>query len=274
MDRPSDPPPTPAEVRQRWRLTFAREPVPVEQVGRAAIDAWQGALAASGLPAAGLEPGGAGRARIAFGAPLPAAIRGDAELADVFLLERRLGWQVREALESRLPAGHRWVAAENVWLGAPPLAGRVAAADWRVELGSRPAADDLERLQVGARALLAAPELPRIRAKGGEEKRYDLRPLLADVAVDTEGQVAAIRFRTRILPELGSGRPEEVLAALADAAEVVLAGAQIVRTRLLLTEDLAREGSRAVQGFEPGPTRQPPPAPSSRAATLDSPGRN
>ena len=240
MDRPPDPPPAPVEVRQRWRLTFAREPVPVEQVGRAALDAWDRALVASGLPAAGLEPGGTGRARIAFGAPLPAAIRGDAELADVFLLERRLGWQVREALAGRLPAGHHWVAAENVWLGAPALAGRVAAADWRVELGSMPAAHELARLQVGARALLAAPELPRIRAKGGEEKRYDLRPLLADVAVETEGQLVAIRFRTRFLPELGSGRPEEVLAALGEAAGLVIDARTIARTRLLLSDDLAR----------------------------------
>lgn len=190
---------------------------------------------------AGLEPGGAGRARIAFGAPLPAAIRGNAELADVFLLEPRLVWQVREALETRLPVAHRWVAVENVWLGAPPLAGRVAAADWRAELGSRPDAADLERLRSAALALLAARELPRVRAKGGEEKRYDLRPLLADVSVEADGRVAAIRFRTRILPELGSGRPDEVLAALADRAGVVVDAQTITRTRLLLVDDPARE---------------------------------
>lgn len=240
MDRPPDPSPPPAEARQRWRLTFARDPVPVEQVGRAALDAWQEALVASGLPAAGLEPGGPGRARIAFGAPLPAAIRGDAELADVFLLERRLVWQVREALETRLPAGHRWVAAENVWLGAPPLAGRVAAADWRAELASMPAAHDLERLGTAAGALLAARELPRVRVKGGEEKRYDLRPLLAAITVERDGETAAIRFRTRILPDLGSGRPEEVLAALVEAAAVAIEASTIARTRLLLVDDLAR----------------------------------
>ncbi|HUQ77697.1 MAG TPA: DUF2344 domain-containing protein [Patescibacteria group bacterium] len=241
MDRPPDPSPTLAEVRQRWRLTFTREPVPIEQVGRAALDAWHGALVASGLPVAGLEPGGPGRPRIAFGAPLPAAFRGDAELVDVFLLEHRLVWQVRDALEMRLPAGHRWVAAENVWLGAPPLAGRVAAADWRAEFASVPAADDLERLRVAAHALLAMRELPRVRTRGGEGKRYDLRPLLAAITVDAERHVAAVRFRTRILPDLGSGRPEEVLAALAEAAGVPIEAATVVRMRLLLSDDLARE---------------------------------
>ena len=158
----------------------------------------------------------------------------------MFLLERRLVWQVREALETRLPTGHRWVAAEDVWLGAPALAGRVTAADWRVELGSMTAAHDLERLRAAARSLIAARELPRVRAKGGEEKRYDLRPLLADVTVEQDGPTAAIRFRTRILPELGSGRPDEVLAALSEAAGLAVEARTVVRSRLLLTDDLAR----------------------------------
>ena len=248
MDRPPDPLPPPAEARQRWRLTFGREPVPAEQVGRVALDTWQAALVESGLPVAGLEPGGTGRARIAFGAPLPAAIRGEAELADVFLLEPRLAWQVREALATRLPPGHRWVAAENVWLGAPPLAGRVAAADWRVEPGTPLTAADLELLRLAARDLMAARELPRIRAKGGVEKRYDLRPLLADLTIDDAageaslgtGVPALVRFRTRIHPELGSGRPDEVLAALAETAGVDIGAGTIARTRLLLVDDLAR----------------------------------
>jgi hypothetical protein len=238
----------PAEVRQRWRLTFARAPVPREQVGRAALDAWQAALVASGLPVAGLEGGSAGRGRIAFAAPLAAAAHGDAELADLFLLERRVVWQVREALEARLPEGHCWVAAEDVWLGAPPLAGRVAAADWRVALAGSLTLADRERLRVAAGDLLAARELRRVRAKGGDEKRYDLRPLLANLSVDAGSGEAgagqdvdvAIMFRTRIHPELGSGRPEEVVAAIAEAAGLELDVAATVRTRLLLMEDLAR----------------------------------
>jgi hypothetical protein len=244
VTHPTDAQAVPREPRQRWRLTFAREPVDREQVGRAALDAWQETLVASGLPVAGLESGGAGKARIAFGAPLPAAVRGDAELADLFLLERRLIWQVREALEPHLPAGHRWVTAEDVWLGASPLAGRVAAADWRVEPVGSIAAQDVERLRSAASVLLAARALPRVRAKGGDEKRYDLRPLLANLAVDgrpeTGAANVAIRFRTRFHPELGSGRPEEVVAALSEAAGVDLDVASTVRTRLLLTEDLAR----------------------------------
>ena len=44
--------------------------------------------------------------------------------------------------------------------------------------------------------------------------------------------------RTRFHPELGAGRPEEVVAALADAAGVALAIAAMTRSRLLLADGL------------------------------------
>jgi hypothetical protein len=238
-----------AEPRQRWRLTFARDPVPADQVGRAALDAWQAMLAGSGLPVAGLEPGGPGRARIAFAAPLPAGACGAAELADLWLLERRPLWALREALAKRLPAAHRWIGAEDVWLGAPPLAGRVSAADWRIEVGdadlSCEPAISRDRLAEAARALIAARTLSRVRVKGTTEKRYDLRPLLADVRVDpADGSPApgadtlVVRVRTRIHPELGAGRPEEVIAALAETAGLAIEIVATTRERLVLADDL------------------------------------
>jgi hypothetical protein len=219
-------------------LTFAREPLPADAVGRPGLDAWQAALADSGLPLAGLESGGSGRARIAFAAPLPAAAAGDAELAEVWLFERRPAWAVREALADRLPVGHRWIGAEDVWLGAPALAGRVVAADWRITITEVPP-DIVDRLAVAARGLLAARSLPRIRVKGTTEKRYDLRPLLAELAVEPATGAAGLvlRVRTRIDPELGSGRPEEVVGALAEAADCPLAIAAISRQRLVLAGD-------------------------------------
>ena len=243
--------PVAAEPRQRWRLTFAREPVPADAVGRIALDAWQDTFAGSGLPLAGLEAGGAGRARIAFGAPLPAGVAGEAELADLWLLERLPAWAVREALADRLPPAHRWVALEDVWLGAPALAGRIVAADWRIAVGGVVAVDR-ERLVDAARGLLAARTLPRVRLKGTTEKRYDLRPLLADLAIAPAAGAAEaaqpggvlVRIRTRLDPELGSGRPEEAVAALAEAADCRLAIEAITRERLLLADDLANQRRR------------------------------
>lgn len=228
--------PAAAEPRQRWRLTFRREAVPAEFVGRAAIEAWQTALIESGLALAQLDA--ADRPRVAFGAPLSAAAEGEAELAEIFLAERIPAWRLREALADRLPDAYTLIGAEDVWLGAPPLPGRIVAADWRVELV--PADVDPEALRAAADRLLAATSLPRTRSKAGSDKAYDLRPLLEDVQVvgPIAGEPLVVRIRTRFRPELGSGRPEEVVAALADASGTDLVAQRTVRERLILVDDL------------------------------------
>ena len=237
-------PPTPvAEPRQRLRITVARDPVDTDRVGRVALDAWQVCLQGSGLPISGLEAPN-GRARLAIAAPLPAMAGGNAELIDLWLLERLPTWRVREALFPRLPEGYRWVGAEDVWLGEPPLPGQVAASDWRIELGGNEGRRiDAEVVARAVNDLLAAPTLPRTRLKAGAEKPYDLRPLILDLAVEP-GPPVKLLLRTRIDPELGSGRPDEVLAALAEAAGGPLEAPSIVRVRLLLAGDPALPGRR------------------------------
>ena len=56
------------------------------------------------------------------------------ELLEVTLTERWPAWRVREALVDGLPAGWHLVDLEDVWVGAPPLPGRVAAADYRIAI--------------------------------------------------------------------------------------------------------------------------------------------
>jgi uncharacterized protein DUF2344 len=246
VDRPSPAPTDPAmgpraapariEPVQRWRVTFAREPVASERVGRVALDEWGTALAASALPIAELGD----RPRFAIAAPLPAAARGERELLEVWLLERRPAWEVRERLAPVLPADHRWIDAEDVWLGAPAVVGQVTAADWRIELEAVAPEPGLEGLRAAIDGLNAARAIPRIRLKGTTERRYDLRPLLARVDLadpDGSGHAPAILARTRFHPELGSGRPDEVVGALADAAGIALAIRSMTRTRLLLADE-------------------------------------
>jgi hypothetical protein len=242
---PAEAPPAPIEARQRWRLTFSRVPAAEGEVpsGRDYIALWEAALAGCGLPVALTD---AGRFRFALAAPLPARTSGRAELADLWLTERAPAWRVREGLEGVLPAGHVLVALEDVWPGAPALAGRVAAADYRVSL--RGALDE-GAIAAAADRLLAADRLDRERVKGGGVKSYDLRPLLISIATAIEAGEAdetdaagdervVVRVRTRIHPELGSGRPEEVVAALADALGAPLEAAETIRERLVLTDDL------------------------------------
>ena len=223
-----------AEPRQRWRLVVARDAGAPEASQREVAAAWTAALEASGLPLVATV-GAKARSRISFGAPLPVAMPAEGELIDVVLAERWPGWRVREALAGNLPEGWRLVDAFDVWLGGPPLAGRVAAADYRIELTGTP---DAAALAGAAEALIAADRIPRSRRKGDTTVEYDLRPLLAGVSVEA-GPPVVVRTRTHFDPELGTGRPEEVVGALADRSGAALEIASIVRERLLLDVDLA-----------------------------------
>jgi radical SAM-linked protein len=234
---PAEPPPP--EPRQRWRLVVARGPDAPAIAQRELTDAWIEAIESAGLPLA--ATGGArARPRVAFGAPLPVGMVAAGELIDIVLSDRWPLWRVREALADRLPSGWQLVDLYDEWLAGPALAGRVAAADYRITLGGG-AAVSANAIGTAAGALLAASELPRRRAKGSGTVAYDLRPLLVDLAVAEAGPPTVIVARTRFHPELGTGRPEEVVAALGDALGAPIDVASVVRERLVLADELDDE---------------------------------
>jgi radical SAM-linked protein len=223
-----------SEARQRWRFVVGRDPGAPALAQREVADAWDAAIAVTGLPVAWTE-GARPRPRISFGAPLPIQMPAERELIDLVLTERWPAWRVREALEGRLPSGWRLVELEDVWLGGPALAGRVAAADYRITLGPGP---EPARLARAAAELLAARRIDRQRLKGTDTVPYDLRPLLMDLRVAAPGPPSIVVARTRFHPELGTGRPEEVIAAMRERAGLDIEVSSIVRERLLLVDDI------------------------------------
>jgi hypothetical protein len=70
---------------------------------------------------------------------------------------------------------------------------------------------------------------------------YDLRPLVIDVGLRDGGPPVTLAIRTRIHPELGTGRPEEVVDALGEMIGAPLAVGRTVRERLVLLDELARD---------------------------------
>ena len=159
----------------------------------------------------------------------------EGELADLVLTAMLPTWAVREALIRNAPSGWHLIGLFDVWLGAPALAGQVAAADYRIEIDGVDAAGAEDAI----RSVLTARALPRERQKGGTSVAYDLRPLLADAAVVDPGPPVVVRVRTRFDPILGNGRPEEVIAALGEAAGATVLVHSIVRERLLMRDDPA-----------------------------------
>jgi hypothetical protein len=227
--------PVPArEAVQRWRVVLARDAIRPE-TQRDQVPAWEVALAGTGLPVAGLDAAKP-RARLAIAAPLAASIPGEAELMDVWLVERLPAWRVREALLACvLPAWHL-VEVYDVWLGEPALPGRVVASVYRASLA--PGSVSVSRLAAASSELLAASELPRERSKGDTLIAYDLRPFLDELEVSSSPRdgSAVLRMTLRHDPEKGIGRPEEALAALGERVGAVIAPVSIVRERLVLAE--------------------------------------
>ena len=209
---------------------------------RETLDAFEAALAASGLP---LVTAGRARSRFAFGAPLAAGMPAERELADLVLADRIPVAVLRDRLTAALPAGWQLVDACDVWLGEPSVVSQVVAADYRVTVESA----DPGALERAAAALLRARSLPREREKGRGTVAYDLRPLFDDVLIDTDAGVGAslgageprvtLRIRTRMHPELGAGRPDDVIAALGDELGSVLVVAAIARERVILAGDIS-----------------------------------
>ena len=215
-----------SEVKQRWRLVFARDEEARFLSHLDAVRLWERAFRRGEIPVATSE-GFTPRSRLIFAAPLQLGMLAEHELADLFLAERLTAPDLRDRLAAGMPRGYRVVDLHDVWVGAPAIAPQLAAADYRMTLLN------VERtaLESAAATLTAAERLPRERLKEGKSIPYDLRPLLLDIrAIPADPEAAppeaaaamtGVWMRLRHTQDRGSGRAEEVVAALADEMGLV-----------------------------------------------------
>jgi len=211
-----------SESKQRWRIVFAREDDARFLSHLAAIHLWERAFRRGEIPVATSE-GFSPRARLIFAAPLPLGMLAEHELADLFLSERLTRPDLRVRLAEGMPRGYRLIDLHDEWVGGPAVATRLVAADYRMTLLGVAA----DRLEGAARRLLAASTLRREKHREKKVTAYDLRPRLLDLQVrptdatagdpDAVGLASAgLWMRLRNSQDLGSGRADEVAAALAD----------------------------------------------------------
>ncbi len=253
------------EPRQRWRILFRRDEDARFLAHLDAMKLWERALRRAGIPVARTE-GMSPRPRIVFAAPLPLGMLAEREIVDIVLSERLTIADMRRRLERDLPHGFSLVDLHDVWLHAPAVAAQLAGATYRLDVASRAPGPPLRAAEVGeaVAALLAADRLDRERRKEKRIVRYDLRPLIVGIEVlrwDEDGgggggaanggAVAAagdatrgtvgggtgtLRVDLRHSQDEGTGRPDEVVAALGDVLGRDLAVTQGVRERLTLVE--------------------------------------
>ena len=211
-----------SEIRQRWRVVFARDEEARYLSHLDAVTLWERALRRGGVPVSTTE-GFSPRPKLIFAAPLQLGMVAEHELADLYLAERLTAPQLRSCLTAGIPAGYRILEVHDVWVGATALAPQLVAADYRLTLlGAECAATTR-----AAAELMAAATLPRVRRRENRTIAYDLRPLLIELAVreprSAVGAAAELWLRLRHSQDRGSGRPDEVVAAIAERIGMAIA---------------------------------------------------
>ena len=227
--------------RQRWRIIYRRDEDARFLAHLDVMKQWERALRRGGIPVAQTE-GMSPRPRIVFAAPLPLGMLAEAEIVDIVLSQRLTIADLRGRLVANLPPGFGLVDLHDVWLHAPAVAARLAGAVYRMDLAGGGEAPVLGADVARAIAsLLEAERLDRRRQKEKKVVAYDLRPLilvLELVAWDDAGGAGSgagtIRVNVRHSQDDGTGRPDEVVAALAEALPAQLDVVQAVRVRFVL----------------------------------------
>lgn len=230
---------------QRWRLILARSAEAPDLGQRELGLAWEAALVSGGLR----DPIAPDPPRVVSGVPVPMGMTGDREPADLFLPHRLAITDVRARLGTHLPQGYRLVDLHDVWLGEAALPGRVVAADYLVDLGVAPgpaghpkAMVPPDVLRIASDVVLAAITVERSRNRPDRSDRSaagNLRPLILDIRPRTADQVW---MRLRFDPAMGTGRPDDVVAALAQRAGIALMVRHLHRERVWLKGEEMADG--------------------------------
>ena len=192
--------------RYRYRITFTKNEA---QRFTSHLDlhrAWGRLLRRAGLPllySKGFNP----RPRIQLSTALPLGCTSEHELADIWLIEEIPCDDIQERLQHSAPPGTRILTVEFAALNEPALPSQIDAVSYIAQIDA-----DLseEELSNAIHDLLLIKVLERER----RGKTYDLRPLIHELEISSEGmEHPSIRMKLAA-KEGATGRPEEVLLAL------------------------------------------------------------
>lgn len=184
---------------------------------------WERALRRADIPIAYSE-GFSPHPQIALAAPLPVGVTSEAELMDVFLEEVMTLNEFIRRVTPQLPPSVRILRAEEAGLTLPALQAEVRAAEYEVEVEH--GCDDLPRR---IDDFMRSERVMWEQKRDDEVRRYDLRSLVHDIELrGTHDGVARLKMLLRS-DSSGSGRPEQVAAALGLPAPT-----RIHRTRLVV----------------------------------------
>jgi radical SAM-linked protein len=187
---------------------------------------WQRALNRAGVALAyseGFNP----HPRLSLAAPLALGVTSEAELMDIVLAKWSSPHAFEAAVGRQLPRGVEILQVFNTAPTMPSLQSQVRQAEYRVSVETDRTEEEVTDMIA---ALLAKEELPWEHQRDTGPRRYDLRALIDGIWLEScrEG-LCTIGMRL-LCGSQGSGRPEQVSAALGFERYP----ASIHRTRLIL----------------------------------------
>lgn len=212
---------------QRIRIVF-RKGAEIKYISHLDLmRSWERALRRADMNLAhsrGFNP----RPKLVFASALPVGFTGCAEMVDI-ALERRMDLRdFASRLKAQLPSGLQLVSVSEVSSALPSLPSQVVAAEYEVLIESR---DPPDAMQLRLDRLLAAESIPRRRERPDGSRVYDLRPLIKELwIIGRRAEMWVVGMRLKAGGQ-GTGRPDEVMAALGMAEAV----RGIERLRLLFS---------------------------------------
>lgn len=211
---------------QRLRIRFGRgaEAAAVGHLDMTRI--WVEALASAGVVLS-YSQGNRPQPRVTMAAGLPIGVTSEGELLDAITAQVVDPAALSGRLEPQLPEGLTLLGVSEVGMGLPSLPSAVRWADYDVDIDVN--GEDVPRAVAD---LLAAEALPWVDKRGEKTRRYDLRPLVGDVAVvEPRTDIVRLTMRLRCGPD-GVGRADQVAKALGLPDPV-----RVHRRRLLLADE-------------------------------------
>jgi len=171
---------------------------------------WQRALHRAGIPLAYTE-GFSPHPRISSAAPLAVGVTSQSELMDVFCANWVSPHSFTAAVSQQLPPGIEMLQVHMIAPTMPSLQSQVSHAEYEVELETD---KDQPGVKAALASLLSLEQLPWHHQRDTGTRNYDLRALIDDLwLTDWRRGHCIIGMKLRC-DSSGSGRPEQVAAAL------------------------------------------------------------
>lgn len=211
---------------QRLRIKFSRGPEIKFISHLDIVRLWQRAFNRAGIEIA-YSSGFTPHPKISLAAPLPLGVTSEAELMDIFCIKGVAPHFFISAVNQQLPPGLTVDKVYPIAFDLPSLQSQVSRAEYKVEVDTGTGPQDIKAALC---SLLSLQHLPWQHQRDTGPRHYDLRALIDDVRVMAwEPPVGTLGMRLRCDSQ-GSGRPEQVTAALGFAPRPL----SVHRTQLIL----------------------------------------